>query len=81
MAELGLWFVRSPEPIVVPLGDDVVFECSLNIPAERVRWRHNGNYLSHEHPPPARPSSTSRLLVKFTDEKQEGDYQVTKPVQ
>ncbi|XP_073980733.1 interference hedgehog-like isoform X3 [Rhodnius prolixus] len=74
-AELGLWFMRSPEPIVAPVGDDVVFECSLNVPAESVRWRHNGAYLAHDHPPPPRLSSTSRLLVKFNDEKQEGDYQ------
>ncbi|KAK9512348.1 hypothetical protein O3M35_000794 [Rhynocoris fuscipes] len=75
IAELGLWFVRSPEPIVAPVGDDVVFECSLNVPAESVRWRHNGVYLPHDHPPPPRPTSTSRYVVKFNDEKQEGDYQ------
>lgn len=72
-AELGLWFVRWPEPIVAPVGDDVVFECSLNVPAEAVRWRQGNQWLSHDRPP--RPSSTSRLLVKFDDEKQEGDYQ------
>ncbi|CAB0010162.1 unnamed protein product [Nesidiocoris tenuis] len=77
--------MRSPEPIVAPVGDDVVFECSLNVPAEAVRWRHNGAYLNgpgtmhdHDHAPhnqPLRPSATSRLVVKFNDEKQEGDYQ------
>ncbi|KAL1138634.1 hypothetical protein AAG570_008697, partial [Ranatra chinensis] len=74
-ADLGLRFVRSPEPIVVPLGDEVVFECTLNIPAERVRWRHNGAYLNHEHSQPSKAASTSRHIVKFIDEKQEGDYQ------
>ncbi|XP_014257268.1 interference hedgehog-like isoform X2 [Cimex lectularius] len=74
-ADLGLSFIRSPEPIVAPIGDDVVFECSLNVPSEAVRWRHNGVAIEHEHPTAMRPSATSRLLVKFNDEKQEGDYQ------
>uniref|UniRef100_A0A146KQA7 Interference hedgehog n=2 Tax=Lygus hesperus TaxID=30085 RepID=A0A146KQA7_LYGHE len=74
-ADLGLHFMRSPEPIVAPVGDDVVFECSLNVPAEAVRWRHNGVYLPNDHPTAPRPSPTSRHLVKFNDEKQEGDYQ------
>ncbi|XP_014290783.1 interference hedgehog [Halyomorpha halys] len=74
-ADLGLWFVRWPEPITAPVGDDVVFECSVNVPAESVRWRQGDHWLQQDRPPPPRPTSTSRLLVKFEDEKQEGDYQ------
>lgn len=70
--------MRSPEPIVAPPGDEVVFECSLNVPAEIVRWRHNGDLMSMDHSPDSavRRSSSAHLVVKVTDEKQAGDYQV-----
>ncbi|RZF47790.1 hypothetical protein LSTR_LSTR006054 [Laodelphax striatellus] len=81
---VGLWFVRSPEPIVAPPGDEVNFECSLNVPAERVRWRHAGRLLntstatnnaSSAAATTVRVSSSSHLMVKVTDENQTGDYQ------
>ncbi|XP_075233056.1 interference hedgehog-like isoform X2 [Lycorma delicatula] len=76
-ASVGLWFVRSPEPIVAPPGDEVVFECSLNVPAELVRWRHMGELLSMDQNTDSsvRISSSSHLVVKVIDEKQAGDYQ------
>jgi len=37
----GLAFVRSPQPIVAPPGDRVVFECETNVPPERIIWLHN----------------------------------------
>lgn len=75
---MGLWFVRSPEPITAPPGDEVVFECSLNVPAESVRWRHMGQYMSIDHNSDSsvHTSSTSHLVFKVIDEKQAGDYQV-----
>lgn len=42
----GVSFVRSPQPIVAPPGDRVVFECETNVPAERVVWLHNGADMS-----------------------------------
>ncbi|XP_039293239.1 interference hedgehog [Nilaparvata lugens] len=76
---VGLWFVRSPEPIVAPPGDEVNFECSLNVPAERVRWRHAGRLLNTSaaasNVSAVRVSSSSHLMVKVTDENQTGDYQ------
>lgn len=81
--EVGLWFVRSPEPIVAPPGDEVVFECSLNIPAEQVRWRHDGQFLHHSHGNETNSSGlgnhstkSSHLVVRVHDEHQAGDYQV-----
>ena len=75
--------MRSPEPIVAPPGDEVVFECSLNVPAEQVRWRHNGRFLHHHgnetglggsgnHSP-----KSNRLVVEVHDDQQAGDYQVS----
>lgn len=81
--EMGWWFVRSPEPIVAPPGDEVVFECSLNVPAEQVRWRHGGHFLHHNHGNDTSSSGSgnhsnksSRLVVRVHDEHQAGDYQV-----
>lgn len=42
-------FVRSPQPIVAPPGDRVVFECETNVPPERVVWLHNGVDLSAQN--------------------------------
>lgn len=75
--------MRSPEPIVAPPGDEVVFECSLNVPAEQVRWRHDGRFQQHNHANETNPSSlgnhsskNSHLVVRVYDERQAGDYQV-----
>lgn len=78
---VGLWFVRSPEPIVAPPGDEVVFECSLNVGSESVRWKHNAEYLPPDSSGPtshntARPLPATNRLVKVLDERQAGDYQV-----
>jgi len=42
----GVTFIRSPQPIVAPPGDRVVFECETNVPPERVVWLHNHVELS-----------------------------------
>lgn len=68
---MGLWFERSPEPIVAPPGDEVLFECSLNVGSERVLWKHNSEYLPAED----KSHGTTRL-VKVNDSTQAGDYQV-----
>jgi hypothetical protein len=75
--------VRSPEPIVAPPGDEVVFECSLNVPAEQVRWRHDGRFLHRNHGNETSSSGlgnhstkSSHLVVRVHDEHQAGDYQV-----
>ncbi|XP_055909843.1 interference hedgehog [Eupeodes corollae] len=36
---LGVHMVRSPESIVAPKGDEVMFECELNLIPERLKWR------------------------------------------
>ncbi|XP_059223024.1 interference hedgehog-like isoform X2 [Stomoxys calcitrans] len=42
---LGVHFVRSPESAVAPKGDEVVFECEMNLGPERLEWkfRHSSN--------------------------------------
>lgn len=75
IAEVGLWFVKSPEPFVAPLNDDVVFDCSLNVPAEVIRWRHGRKYLQQNRTGSQRTSATTQLIIKVEDESQLGDYQ------
>ncbi|XP_059619791.1 interference hedgehog isoform X2 [Phlebotomus argentipes] len=38
-SKLRLYMVRSPETTVAPLGDEVLFECALNVEPERLQWR------------------------------------------
>lgn len=56
---LGVHVVRSPESAVAPKGDEVVFECEMNLAPDRLEWkfRHSRNrtadgskytYLSQE---------------------------------
>ncbi|GLH11710.1 Protein of unknown function, partial [Gryllus bimaculatus] len=42
------FFVRHPEAVVAPLGDEAALKCVLRFPAERLRWRKDGRLL----PPP-----------------------------
>nr|CAD7205079.1 unnamed protein product [Timema douglasi] len=66
----GLVFVRSPEPLTAPPGDEVVFDCSLNVPAEQVRWRHDSHMVQRNH-----SEASSHLEVQVLDKRQTGDYQ------
>ncbi|KQS26039.1 interference hedgehog isoform X4 [Drosophila erecta] len=36
---LGVLFERAPESAVAPKGDEVVFECELNLKPDRLEWR------------------------------------------
>lgn len=36
---LGMTMLRSPESTVAPLGDEVLFECELNLAPDRLEWR------------------------------------------
>ncbi|XP_046382906.1 interference hedgehog-like isoform X2 [Ischnura elegans] len=45
-ADVGLRFSSCPESISVPPGDEVMFECSLNVTAEQVTWKHRGKVLT-----------------------------------
>lgn len=38
-SSLGVHIVRSPESAVAPKGDEVVFECELNLTPDRLEWR------------------------------------------
>lgn len=75
--DVGLRFVRAPEPIAAPPGDDVTFECSLNVPAEQVRWRHNGRYLDQSATSSRSLQNSNHLNVQVKDTRQTGDYQVS----
>ncbi|XP_011253046.1 interference hedgehog isoform X3 [Camponotus floridanus] len=75
--ELGMSFTRHPQPLAAPLNDDVNFECSLNLGAERFAWHHRPLHsnkwtpLSH---PTNSSSKTSRHVVNFDKESKAGDY-------
>ncbi|XP_076168417.1 interference hedgehog isoform X2 [Ptiloglossa arizonensis] len=75
--EVGMSFTRHPQPLDAPLGDDVNFECNLNLAAERFSWRHRPlgsekwSPVSHT---PSNGGKISRHVVKFDDESKAGDY-------
>lgn len=37
--KFGVQMIRSPEPSIAPDGDEVQFECELNLEPERLEWR------------------------------------------
>ncbi|XP_011643223.1 interference hedgehog-like isoform X1 [Pogonomyrmex barbatus] len=75
--ELSMSFTRHPQPLAAPLNDDVNFECSLNIPAERFAWHHRP-VGSNKWIPLANLNNaggkTSRHVVTFDNESKAGDY-------
>lgn len=74
--ELSMSFTRHPQPLAAPLNDDVNFECSLNIPAERFAWHHRP-LGSNKWTPVSSPNiggKTSRHVVTFDNESKAGDY-------
>ncbi|XP_046867433.1 interference hedgehog isoform X2 [Drosophila willistoni] len=42
-ATLGAFIERAPESAVAPKGDEVVFECELNLKPDRLKWRFRRN--------------------------------------
>lgn len=60
LTAVGPKFTYAPEPIVAPLGDEVEFECSLDVPAEQIWWKHNRRKLSVVH----FNATKSQLLLK-----------------
>ncbi|XP_076756558.1 interference hedgehog isoform X2 [Xylocopa sonorina] len=75
--ELGMSFTRHPKPLDVPIGDEVNFECNLNLEAERFSWRHrplgSNKWLTVFHTP-NNGGKTSRHVVNFDNESKAGDY-------
>lgn len=47
---------------MVPLGDEVEFECSLDIRADQVKWKHNGRLLPYVF----NDTSKSQLIFKVS---------------
>ena len=34
-----IYMTKKPEPLIVPLGDEVSFECEMNIKPDKFQWR------------------------------------------
>lgn len=70
-------FTRHPQPLDAPIGDDVNFECNLNLGAERFSWRHrplgSNSWLPVFHTP-SNGGKTSKHVVNFDNESKAGDY-------
>ncbi|GAB0091524.1 Interference hedgehog [Sergentomyia squamirostris] len=47
-SKLRLYMTRSPETTVAPLGDEVLFECALNVEPERLQWRFRPQGVKNE---------------------------------
>ncbi|XP_015440495.1 PREDICTED: interference hedgehog-like [Dufourea novaeangliae] len=75
--ELGMSFTRHPQPLDAPLGDDVNFECNLNLAADGFAWRHrplgSEKWLPVAHTP-SNGGKTSKHVVNFDNESKAGDY-------
>ncbi|XP_075155230.1 brother of ihog isoform X2 [Haematobia irritans] len=83
---LGVHFVRSPESAVAPKGDEVVFECEMNLAPERLEWkfRHSSNrtadgsnyiYLSKENGYNITNDEKNSKLRFVVQNDKLGDYQ------
>ncbi|KAG5327502.1 IHOG protein, partial [Pseudoatta argentina] len=76
--EMNMSFTRHPQPLAVPLYDDVNFECSLNIPAERFAWHHrslgSNKWTLSSDTYSNTGGKTSRLIVSFDNVLKAGDY-------
>lgn len=70
-------FTRHPQPLAAPLKDEVNFECSLNIAAERFAWHHrllgSNKWIPLPHPSNSN-GKISRHVVNFDNESKAGDY-------
>lgn len=51
----------------------MVFDCTLNIEVDYIKWRHN--YEDFLHPAPTHTTTNSRLVVKVESIAETGDYQ------
>ncbi|XP_046801983.1 interference hedgehog isoform X2 [Lucilia cuprina] len=83
---LGVYFERSPESAVAPKGDEVVFECEVNLAPDRLEWkfRHSSNrsgdgskykYLSQENGYNITKEDRVSMLRIFVQPESLGDYQ------
>uniref|UniRef100_A0ABD2WU34 Interference hedgehog n=1 Tax=Trichogramma kaykai TaxID=54128 RepID=A0ABD2WU34_9HYME len=76
-SEPGMVFTKHPRAFIAPLGDEVNFECSLNLAAEKFVWRHrplgSKDWRLIDSASPA-GGKTSKHVVYFDDESKAGDY-------
>ncbi|XP_039437138.1 interference hedgehog-like isoform X3 [Culex pipiens pallens] len=81
---LGVYITRSPESTTAPAGDEVLFECELNLIPERLEWRFRpqdsaGNrddyvYLSREHGHNVTTVESNSKLHVYVNAKTIGEY-------
>ncbi|KOC62464.1 Interference hedgehog [Habropoda laboriosa] len=75
--EPGVSFIRHPQPLDAPIGDDMSFECNLNLGADHFSWRHrllhSDKWLPIFHTP-SNGGKISKHVVKFDNVSKAGDY-------
>ncbi|XP_063538499.1 interference hedgehog [Cydia strobilella] len=78
-AELEWKFTKFPEPVTAPVGDEVTFECAVNVPGERLAWRWRpdrpGETWIDADGSSDRDKITTRLLVNIKDGAENALYQ------
>lgn len=75
--ELGMTFIRHPQPFIAPLGDDVFLECNLNLAPEKFVWRHRPLGSNKWEPFNQAANSSGKasiLTVNFDHKSKAGDY-------
>ncbi|XP_029167216.1 interference hedgehog-like isoform X2 [Nylanderia fulva] len=71
------YFNRHPQPLAAPLNDDVNFECSVAVPADKFAWHHrplNSNKWIPLSQNSTSSKTLSRYIVNFDNESKAGDY-------
>lgn len=61
-------FTAFPEPLDAPIGDEISFQCTLNVEPKEYQWKHDNNTLAH---------NKSLLTFNVTGTSSLGDYQVS----
>ncbi|CAG9788319.1 unnamed protein product [Diatraea saccharalis] len=39
LADIGMMFKKFPQSVAAPVGDEVAFECVVNVPGDKLAWR------------------------------------------
>ncbi|XP_037073446.1 interference hedgehog-like [Pollicipes pollicipes] len=60
---LGISFVKEPQSLVAPPGDEVVFTCAINLDADHLTWLHDWKPLEPGSDP-AMDVQPGRLLIR-----------------
>ncbi|CAH2041260.1 unnamed protein product, partial [Iphiclides podalirius] len=79
-AKIGMGFTKYPESVTAPVGDEVTFECAVEVPGEKLTWRWKPADSQEEdwrqvEGVSDRDSLSTRLVVDVKEETPNSLYQ------